>query len=168
MANTTHTSHINDFDFVFVTEDLLSNYNTSYKRLSHADYAASVPQNDSALDRESLSQFHEEFKRAVLTANQEYRKYEEMAWEDTELKTPIEPHEIEWLDWRLEETTNVPEPPVLVAPQQAIKPMAGPRMGTPPAIETWLVKTIAVLIGLNMMFAGLIVSGTRIRDWFSF
>lgn len=169
MANTTHTTHIRDFDFVFVTEDVLSNYHTSYKRLAHADYAATVPQNDSALDRESLSQFHEEFKRVVLTANQDYRKHEELAWEDTDLKSPIEPHEIEWLDWRLDETTKVPEPPVIAAgPRQAIKPMAGPRMGTPPPVEMWLVKTIAMLVGLNMMFAGLIVSGTRIRDWFHF
>lgn len=169
MAKATHTTHTKDFDLVFVAEDVLSNYHNSYKRHAHADYAATVPQSDSAFDRESLSQFHEEFRRVVLAANQDYRRHEELAWEDTDLRTPIEPHEIEWLDWRLDETTKVPEPSVIAAaPQQSIKPIAGPRMGTPPPVEMWLVKAIAVLISLNILFAGLIVSGTRIRDWFPF
>jgi gamma-glutamyl hercynylcysteine S-oxide synthase len=50
---------------------------------------------------------------------------------------------------------------------QAVKLSKKARGGTPPPIDTFLVKLIAALIGSILLFAGLIVSGYKIRDVFS-
>jgi hypothetical protein len=165
MANATHThdrqtAQTKDFDFVFVEEESLSNF---YKTSNTAPSKPTIPA--SAFDRESLRQFHTEFKNLVLEANQSYLENESIAYDDTSLRHPIEPHEIEWLNWVVQEPAAVTEPPKAAAPQQTIKPLTGPPLGTPPPVEMWVVKTIAVLVGLNVLFAGLIVSGTRINDW---
>jgi hypothetical protein len=165
MANSTHTrdrqtTQTKDFDFVFVEEEALSNF---YKASKIAPPKATIPV--SAFDRESLHQFHAEFKSLVLAANQSYLENESIAYDDTSLRHPIEPHEIEWLNWAVQEPAAVTEPIKIVAPQQTIKPFTGPAMGTPPPVEMWVVKTIAVLVSLNVLFAGLIVSGTRVNGW---
>jgi hypothetical protein len=165
MANLTHTYEKSDSlakEFDFVTEETLARYSATHKTARPAATASSV----SVFEREALQQFHEEFKKLVLASNHVYCQNEELAWEDTTLQTLIEPHEIEWLDWRLKDPNTILEVPELAtAPQQIIKPIAGPRPGTPPPVEPWLVKTIALLVVLNLLFAALIVSGTRINDW---
>ncbi len=165
MANSIHTHEMQttqtkDFDFVFVEEEALSNFYKASKSVPSRTTTAI-----SAFDRESLHQFHAEFKSLVLAANQSYLENESIAYDDPSLCQPIEPHEIEWLNWAVNEPAAVAEPPKAAALQQTIKPFIGPPMGTPPPVEMWVVKTIAVLVSLNVLFAGLIVSGTRVNDW---
>lgn len=168
MANSTHTHEMQttqtkDFDFVFVEEEALSNFYKAYKSVP-----LTAPTPVSAFDREALYRFHEEFKSLVLAANESYLEHEAIAWGDMSLRKPIEPHEIEWLDWEVQDAPAVVNSPVsaqTAAPQQTIKPLTGPPLGTPPPVEMWVVKAIAVLVSLNVLFAGLIVSGTRVNDW---
>lgn len=99
MANSIHThtrqtTQTKDFDFIFVGEDLLSSY---YKTDKSSQPTAKTT--TSAFDREALYRFHEEFKSLVIAANQSYLEHEAIAWEDTTLQSPIEPHEIEWMEW---------------------------------------------------------------------
>lgn len=163
-SNYTHemqTTQTKDFDFIFVEEEALSHCYQASKSIPSA-----IKTNVSPFDPESLHRFHDEFKSLVLAANQSYLEHESIAWDDTTLNHPIEPHEIEWLDKAIRETKE-PKPAVR---QQTIKPLTGPPLGMPPPAEMWVVKTIGALVGLNVLFAGLIVSGTRIKDclnWFS-
>ncbi len=108
MANLTHTHDkpnvlTKEFDFVFVTEETLARSSAAYKPVP----PAAATQSASIFEQESLRQFHEEFKRLVLASNQVYCQNEELAWDDTTLQTPIEQHEIEWLDGRLEDSGNI-------------------------------------------------------------
>ncbi len=167
MANSIHThemqtTHTKDFDFAFVGEEALSNFCKAYKGVSQT-----ATTTVSAFDRESLNRFHEEFKSLVMAANQAYLENEAIAWEDTSLRSPIELHEIEWMDWAAKDSpaiANAPVPTIATGPQQTIKPFTGPPLGTPPPVEMWAVKAIGVLVSLNLLFAGLIVSGTRVND----
>lgn len=97
MANSNHTPNRTvppTLDFVFVTDAVLARYSAAAQRASATITAqAPVP----SFDLESLRQFHEEFKALVLAANQEYIEQEEMAWEDTVLKAPVDADEIQWL-----------------------------------------------------------------------
>ncbi len=52
-------------------------------------------------------------------------------------------------------------------PVQAVRLSNKVRGGTPPPIDKFLVKLIAFLIGFILLFAGLIISGYKIRDLFS-
>ncbi len=52
-------------------------------------------------------------------------------------------------------------------PVQAVKLSQKKRGGTPPPVDKFLVKLIALLIGTILIFAGLIVSGFKVRDLFS-
>jgi hypothetical protein len=117
------------------------------------------------LEQDSLQAFHAEFKSLVLesTASSEEAASDPFA-------EPFEPHELEWLS-----ITESAAPRTSVAPtvaiklalrQQVVRPMTGPPLGTPLPLETWVVKVIVVLIGLNLLFAGLIVSGVRLSDLF--
>ena len=122
----------------------------------------------------SLRDFHEEFKSLVLA---EEAASEEDLTADSYLEL-FEPHEIEWNDFAGGATTTrpasvlVPQVAALAPvatlrsapPQQAVRPLVGPRLGTPIPIETWVVKVIMVLVGLNLLFAGLIVAGVRLSD----
>ncbi len=95
---------------------------------------------------DSFRAFHEEFKRlaatpAELARGEKYNPYHRYA---------------------NSETTVVPT----FVPQQKVKVIEGPPLGTPPAATPWLLKIIGVLIVLNMVFAGLVVSGVRINEWF--
>ena len=157
MANAIHTHTMKtrqtkDFDFVFIGEETLSSF---YK--THQSVPPRATKTVSAFDRESLYRFHQEFKNLVIAANQSYLENEAIAWEDTSLRRPIEPHEIEWMEWA--------NAPAVATPQQTIKPLTGPPLGTPPPVEMWAVKAIGVLVSLNLLFAGLIVSGTRVNHW---
>ena len=64
---------------------------------------------------------------------------------------------------------KVPEqPPVQVEnkPVQSVRPSKKARGGTQPPVDKFLVKLIIFLIGSILLFAGLIVSGYKIRDLF--
>lgn len=181
MANAIHTSEwqttqTKEFDFVFVEEAALPQARPSYK--SAPPPTPATP--SSSFEPASLHHFHEEFKSLVLDSNQAYLEREQLGWEQLSLQEPIEPHEIEWLNWAVPDTLTAPTQafaprspnpsgaqlsPQAAAPQQTIKPIIGPRLGTPPPIEIWVVKTIGVLVALNVLFASLIVSGTRLNDW---
>lgn len=161
MSNITHINDTNrpevkDFEFVSATELLkfqtrhLPSERTPVPASSHLSFAA----------------FHEEFKSLVLASN-------EPSQEDLAAAVKIdlfEPHELEWDEMPEEAASNrASVAPVAVTPgarQQTVKPLAGPCVGTPMPIETWVVKTIAVLVGLNLLFAGMIVTGVRVRDLF--
>ena len=168
MANSiyTHemqTTQTRDFDFVFVEEAALSNFCKPYKGVP-----PTATTTVSAFDRESLNRFHKEFKSLVMASNQAYLENEELAWEDTSLREPIDPYEIEWMDWAATAVPTIASPLVptkVTLQQQAIKTLTGPPLGTPPPVEMWVVKAISVLVILNLLFAGLIVSGTRVNDW---
>ncbi len=160
MTNSLHihemqTRQMKDFDFVFVEEEALCGHYQTYQSVSPLATTTISP-----FDHEALYRFHEEFKNLVIAANQSYLKHEEIAWDDTSLQSPIEPHEIEWVEW----ANTV----AAATPQQTIKPLPGPPPGTAPSVEMWAVKTIGVLVSLNLLFAGLIVSGTRINHWFKY
>ena len=51
-------------------------------------------------------------------------------------------------------------------PRQIVKPIAGPRGGTAPPTDRWVIHTIGLLISLNLLFAFLIVTGTRLGELF--
>jgi hypothetical protein len=157
MSSSTQLSHppTKDFDLVFVEDRVIAESLSAYKE---SRPAATTPK-PSSFDPESLRLFHEEFKRLVLEFSSEHA-----AEEATGLQEVVEPHEIAWLNWLADDNAPVadtqPE-----SPKQVVKPQSGPRPGTPPAAERWVVKVIAVLIGLNLLFAGLIVSGLQVSDW---
>lgn len=186
MANAIHTqdrqtTQTKEFDFVFVEEAALAETRIPYKTYP----APATANTSSSLDAESLNRFHEEFKRLVLDSNSAHLKREESGWEELRIQEPIEPHEIEWLNWAVAEKPTAQSVPVrpsaparqsskpissqpvpqIVAPQQTIRPMTGPPLGTPPPIELWVVKSIGLLVALNVLFASLIVSGSRISSW---
>ncbi|MFN7929132.1 MAG: hypothetical protein U0Y68_14535 [Blastocatellia bacterium] len=124
----------------------------------------------------SLREFHEEFKSLVLA--EEEARGETLSGDS--YVALFEPHEIEWNDFLGGAATTspatvllpqpapaAPAPPLSKSPpQQAVRPLVGPRLGTPVPIESWVVKVIAVLVGLNLLFAGLIVAGVRLSDLF--
>ena len=62
---------------------------------------------------------------------------------------------------------RIPDVQVEHKPVQAVRVSKKARGGTPPPIDTFLVKLIAFLIGFILLFAGLIVSGFKLRDLFS-
>ena len=62
---------------------------------------------------------------------------------------------------------KIPDVQVETKPVQAVRLSKKVRGGTPPPIDTFLVKLIAFLIGFILLFAGLIVSGFKLRDLFS-
>lgn len=125
----------------------------------------------------SLLEFHEEFKSLVLAGEEAASDEDPVAASYLEL---FEPHEIEWNDWMGGAATThpatvtvaqtvVPAPAIAAKhapPQQAVRPLTGPRLGTPVPIESWVVKVIMVLVGLNLVFAGLIVTGLRLGTLF--
>ena len=162
-SNYTHemqTTQTKDFDFIFVEEEALSHFYQASKSVPSAMKTTVSP-----FDREALNRFHDEFKSLVLAANQSYLENESIAWDDTTLNHPIEPHEIEWMEVAVSALKQTKP----VVAQQTIKPLTGPPLGMPPPVEKWVVKIIAVLVSLNVLFAGLIVSGARINDclnWF--
>mgnify|MGYP001010084722 CR=1 FL=1 len=188
MANSTHTHELQttqtkDFDFIFVDADDLPPFRATYKTYPAA--VATAPPPPSVFDQESLNLFHQEFKKLVLASNPIEIEPEQHDWDAADLATPIEPHEIEWLDWTRPSNTPVAsprsldsapvvnvEPATIATPaQQAVKPVTGPPLGTLPPVEVWVVKTIGALVALNLLFAGLIVTGTRLidyRHWFKF
>ncbi len=95
MTNSNHSHHLTqtkEFDFVFVGEETLRRFSATYQS---APSAMKV----SAFDQKTLQRFHEEFKCLVIAANQAYLEHEAIAWADTSLHRPIEPHEIEWMEW---------------------------------------------------------------------
>lgn len=53
-----------------------------------------------------------------------------------------------------------------VIPRQIVKPMTGPRGGTAPPIDRWVIHAVGLLISLNLLFAFLIVTGTRLGELF--
>ncbi len=65
------------------------------------------------------------------------------------------------------EAGKTSEPQVENKPVQSVRVSKKVRGGTPPPIDKFLVKLIAFLIGSILLFAGLIVSGYKIRDLFS-
>jgi hypothetical protein len=154
MSSSTHTSPTKDFDLVFVEDRVIAEYLSAYKE---SRPAATTPK-PSSFDPESLRLFHEEFKRLVLEFSNEHA-----AEEAASLQEVVEPHEIAWLNWLADDAPVADTQPE--SPKQVVKPLSGPRPGTPPAAERWLVKVIALLIGLNVLFAGLIVSGLKVSDW---
>lgn len=180
MTHTSHThelSRTKEFDLIFVEESALPQIRSAFQSTPSSAPTTTV----SSFDPESLQQFHEEFKNLVLDSNRAYLEREESGWEQLCLQEPIEPHEIEWLDWetptepslttataRPQETashmTNVPPAPIPTAPQQAIKLLTGPPLGTPPPVELWVVKAIGLLVALNVLFAGLIVSDSHLDN----
>lgn len=190
MPNSTHipelqTTQTKDFDFVFVEANDLPPFRATYKSYP-ATVATTVP-SPSVFDQESLNLFHEEFKKLVLASNPIEVETELHDWDVADLATPIEPHEIEWLDWPRPSNSPVTSPSsqdsaaaVTFAPtvsstpmpaQQVVKSVTGPPAGTPPPVEVWVVKTIGLLMALNLLFAGMIVTGTRLidyRHWFKF
>lgn len=143
-------------------------------RHQRSDRATSVGQ---TAPESSLLEFHEEFKSLVLDGEEPAADEDPVAAAYLEL---FEPHEIEWSDWMggaattHPATVTVPQTvapaPAVAAhpapPQQAVRPLTGPRLGTPVPIESWVVKVIMVLVGLNLVFAGLIVTGLRLGTLF--
>ncbi len=61
---------------------------------------------------------------------------------------------------------KIPDVQVETKPMQAVRVSKKTRGGTPPPIDTFLVKLIAFLVGFILLFAGLIVSGFKLRDLF--
>ncbi len=53
-----------------------------------------------------------------------------------------------------------------VVPRQIVKPIDGPRGGTAPPIDRWLIHVVGLLISLNMLVAFLIVTGVRLGEMF--
>lgn len=95
---------------------------------------------------DSFRAFHEEFKRlaatpAELARGEKHNPYYRYAGNEPALMPNF-------------------------VPQQKVKVMEGPPLGTPPAATPWLLKIIGVLIVLNIVFAGLVVSGVRVNEWF--
>ncbi|MBL8208138.1 MAG: hypothetical protein JNM09_28145 [Blastocatellia bacterium] len=99
MANSNYTLETSslrtkEFDLVFIEEAVLARYLTA---ADHTPSPLAAQHTVSTFDQKSLRQFHEEFKALVIAASQEFIEHEEMAWEDTVLKAPIQSDEIEWL-----------------------------------------------------------------------
>jgi hypothetical protein len=53
-----------------------------------------------------------------------------------------------------------------VIPRQIVKPIEGPRGGIAPPVERWIIHAIGLLISLNLLFAFLIVTSTRLSALF--
>lgn len=165
MSHTLHTTEpqhtqTKEFQVVTVTDTLPRSFYARHQRSERANPAGTP-------NESSLSAFHEEFRSLVLADHHS-------SLEDPSAATYVElfePHELEFADVpeRVTSYYNPVAPPVTtkaVAPQQAVRPMPGPRVGTPVPIEAWVVKVILGLVGLNLLFASLIVAGVRLSDLF--
>ena len=125
--------------------------------------------NPTISDLSFLQEFHEEFEKLVRTAPVTSGQRSALEPAKFQANSAYEPNEIagvkltsEDFMTRLAAERLLREKPF--APRQAVKLMAGPRGGTPPTVERWAVKAVAALIGLNVLFATLIVSGMKISD----
>ncbi|MBS1811324.1 MAG: hypothetical protein JST84_24380 [Acidobacteria bacterium] len=180
MSHTPHTCEASlaptkDFEVVLATGRVPRSFYTRQNREERAQAAKRT-----AMPESSLSAFHEEFRQLVLAED-------DSTFDDVNAAIYIElfePHELELCE--IPEQGAVTRPSAVqvstarpiqtiiqpiptakpTAPQQVVRPLAGPRAGTPMPLETWVVKLIAVLVGLNLLFAGLVVAGVRLSDLF--
>ncbi len=53
-----------------------------------------------------------------------------------------------------------------VVPRQVVKPIDGPRGGSAPPVDRWVIHAVGLLISLNLLVAILIVTGTRLSELF--
>ena len=125
--------------------------------------------NPTISDLSFLQEFHEEFEKLVRTAPVTAERQPAREAVKFPANSAYEPNEIATVKLtaadfmtRLEAKRLLHEKPV--APRQSVKFMTGPRGGTSPTVERWAVKAVAALIGLNVLFATLIVSGMKLSD----
>lgn len=119
---------------------------------------------------ESLSVFHEEFANLVLSSHGSAASQKQENIKPEEKEIIYEPHIIGMVNSRMRSSSANLEVATdsrkkTESPRQVVRLATGPRAGTPPSAEPWVIKVIAVLLFLNLVIAGLIVSGVRISDW---
>jgi hypothetical protein len=169
MSDLSHTNEAQltpgtDFDFVIVTDFVPSKFLGEAQ--SHENIPVPTTSNASCFDAASLKAFHEEFKGLVLAGDEPSH----VDW-DTEIAGELfasqEQETAESSDVVAPIPTSLTVPVNAAAPRQIVRPLVGPRLGTPLPLETWVVKVVIVLIGMNIFFAGLIVLEVRIVDLFN-